>query len=125
MKDSFVKIKNHTIPTLLAISEEEQQVGLMYRKELPPSMSFIYSYPRINKFWMKNTYCPLDIVFCKSGKVVDICKGEPLSTKVVGPDHLTDLIVELPYGTCKSLGVQVGDEVYVPSLEIERSLKDK
>lgn len=123
MKFSFIKIKNHTIPTLLAISDEEQQIGLMYRKELPPSMSFIYNYPKLNKFWMKNTYCALDIVFCKHGKIVDIHKGEPLSTKTIGPDCLTDLIVELPYGTCSSLGVAVGDEVYLPAIEIEKQLK--
>jgi uncharacterized membrane protein (UPF0127 family) len=123
MKSSFVKIKDHTIPTLLAISDEEQQIGLMYRKELPPSMSFIYSYPKVNKFWMKNTYCPLDIIFCKQGRIIDICKGEPLSTRVVGPDDLTDLIIELPYGTCKQLGVAIGDEAYLPSIEIEKQLK--
>lgn len=123
MKSSFVKIKDYTIPTLLAISDEEQQTGLMYRKELPPSMSFIYSTPKLNKFWMKNTYCPLDIVFIKNNKILEIHKGEPMSTKIIGPDTLTDLIVELPYGTCSKLGVSIGDKVYLPAIEIEKELK--
>lgn len=114
MRDSFIIIKDNKIPTLLAISDLEQQIGLMDREDLPPSMSFPYPYAKINKFWMKSTPKPLDIVFCCNGRVVDICKGEPHSTKLIGPDLPTDLVVEFPYGTCNNLKIKAGDEVSLP-----------
>jgi len=97
--------------TLLAISPEEQERGLMFVKWPPPVMSFVYGNPCINKFWMKNCYCPLDIIFCRNGKIINIVKGEPNSTKILGPDEPTDLVVEMPYGTCKINGFDVGCSV--------------
>lgn len=117
MKSSIINIDGNKIPTLLAVTDAEQQIGLMYRKDLPPSMSFVYAAPKINKFWMKSTPCALDIVFCSNGKVIDIYKGEPLSTSIIGPDIPTDLVVELPYGTCKKIGVKAGSIVNVDNIE--------
>lgn len=125
MKSATLIINNNKFSTLLAISDIEQQIGLMHRKELPPSMSFIYGSPRVNKFWMKSTYLPLDIIFCCNGKIVDIHKGEPLSTKLIGSNSLSDLVVELPYGTCNKLGFKPGDEVSIPELEIHNLLSNK
>lgn len=117
MNSSTLNISGNKIPTLLAVSDIEQQTGLMYRTELPPSMSFVYPYPKVNKFWMKSTPCALDIVFCCAGKVTDIYKGEPHSTKALGPDSPTDLVVEFPYGTCQKLGIKPGDPVELPEME--------
>jgi len=116
MNSSTLFVNGNKIPTLLAISDIEQQIGLMNRYELPPSMSFIYSSPKINKFWMKSTPCPLDIVFCCAGRVLEICKGEPYSTKMIGPNLPTDLVVEFPHGTCNRLGIGIGDQISIPEL---------
>lgn len=117
MKSSILKIKGIEIPTILAISELEQQRGLMNCHDLPPSMSFIYKYPKINKFWMHNTPKALDIVFCADGKILSIAKGEPFSTSLIGPEALTNLVVEFPYGTCNNLKISEGDEVYLADLD--------
>ena len=74
---NFIIINNKKFKTVLAISEKEQEQGLMYVDWPPPVMSFIYASPRINKFWMKNTKCPLDIVFCFKNKITNILQGEP------------------------------------------------
>ena len=117
MKQSKLNVKGIEIPTLLAISDIEQQTGLMYKKELPPSMSFVYDNPKINKFWMHNTPKALDIVFCKNGKIISIAKGEPFSTRLIGPDFPTDLVIEFPYGTCSDLQIKEGDEVSLPEIK--------
>jgi uncharacterized membrane protein (UPF0127 family) len=111
MKTSFLKIKGIEIPTLLAISEQEQRIGLMHREKLPPSMSFIYNYPKINKFWMHNTPKALDIVFCLDGKIISIAKGEPFSTTLIGPESLSNLVVEFPYGSCQQMQIKEGDAI--------------
>lgn len=70
-------------------------------------MAFVYSAPQTNRFWMKNTPSPLDIVFCQNGKVAEICFGEPHSTEIIGT-KVSDLVIELPYGTIDSIGLKVG-----------------
>jgi uncharacterized membrane protein (UPF0127 family) len=107
----YINIAGKKVPTKLAITQEEQEVGLMYQKWPPPVMSFIYASPRINKFWMKNTKTPLDIVFCLKNKIVSICSGEPYSTALIGDNRISDLVVEFPAGTCKSFDVKIGDEI--------------
>ncbi len=114
----FLKYKEHKIPTVLAITTAEQQKGLMHEKNLPPAMAFVYTEPRINKFWMSRTPCALDIIFCLNNKIVSICHGEPHSTKLIGGEHLSDLVLEMPLGNSGKLGMRVGEEIameYHPS----------
>lgn len=111
MEQGYIYIHNNVFPTLLAISEEEQSQGLMHQKWPPPVMSFIYSSPRINKFWMKSTPSPLDIIFCHGGRVSEICYGEPHSTSVIGGNFFSDLVVELPRGTAESSQIKIGHSV--------------
>ena len=98
------------LETLVALTDVEQERGLMFRL-VPAVMSFPYEKPAIRKFWMKNTVCPLDIVFCHAGKVVDVYYGQPLSLEHVGPNIMTDLVVELPYGSAEKLGIWCGQSV--------------
>ena len=113
MKSGYFFINENILPCLFAISQEEQTRGLMNVEAPVPNMLFINKIAKINKFWMKDTPSELDIIFCKNGKIVEICRGEPNSTKIVGPDSLTDLVIELPYGTAKSLNISPGDSVGV------------
>lgn len=108
MKQGYIYIHNSVFSTLLAISEEEQAHGLMHQEWPPPIMSFVYTSPRINRFWMKNTPSPLDIIFCHAGKVSEICQGEPYSTAAIGSNLLSDLVIELPLGTAELTQIKIG-----------------
>ncbi len=110
MEQGYIFIHNNIFPTLFAISSEEQSQGLMHQEWPPPVMSFVYDGPRINKFWMKNTPSPLDIIFCHGGRVSEICFGEPYSTSVIGSNLLSDLVIELPHGSAASASIKVGHE---------------
>lgn len=121
----IISIKGQIFPAIVAVTEAEQCKGLMYQKWPPPIMVFPYRRASQRRFWMKNTIAPLDIVFCRGSRVVGIFKGEPFSTKLVGPDEAADLVVELPAGTAASLGLSVGDYVgFSPTeMTIERQQK--
>jgi len=111
MEHGYLYVANNIFPTLLAISEDEQMQGLMGQEWPPPVMSFIYASPRVNRFWMKNTPSPLDIVFSCQGEVTQICIGEPFSTAAVGDYRDSDLIVEFPYGTVDRSKIKIGHQI--------------
>jgi uncharacterized membrane protein (UPF0127 family) len=111
MEKGYLYVADNIFPTLLAISEDEQSQGLMGQEWPPPVMSFIYSSPRVNRFWMKNTPSPLDIVFCCNGEVTQICRGEPFSTMAIGDYKHSDLVVEFPYGTVNSSQIKLGHQI--------------
>lgn len=111
MKQGYVYIYNNIFHTLLALSEKEQEVGLMNIDPPVPNMTFIYAHPKINKFWMKNTKAPLDIIFSYKGEVSQICKGEPYSTSIIGDNKYSDLIIEVPYGTVSLSNIKLGHKI--------------
>lgn len=108
MQKGYVYIGDNVFTTFIAISEKDQQHGLMNVNWPPPVMSFVYASPQINKFWMKNTPSPLDIIFCCNGKVLEIYKGEPYSTSIIGSNKYSDLVIELPFGTTINSGIKLG-----------------
>lgn len=107
----YVKIADHIFPTLLAIDLAEQERGLMGKPWPPPVMTFVYGRPCQNKFWMRNTPSPLDIVFCLNNKITSICSGIPYSLAVIGNDDLSDTVIELPAGTCIAYNITTGNSI--------------
>lgn len=99
-----IYFNNIGLPTVIALTELEQMNGLSYHTIPHPIMSFP-SELAVRKFWMKNTFVPLDIIFCRSGSIVSIEKGIPLSMIKIGPDEPTDLVVELPMGMAADLSL--------------------
>ena len=108
MKEGYIFIDNLVMPALFAISDVEQNQGLMFRKPPVPNMAFLYKFPQVNKFWMKSTPAPLDIIFCHNGKISQICYGEPYSTRIIGNEELSDLVIELPAGTVEKNKIRLG-----------------
>jgi uncharacterized membrane protein (UPF0127 family) len=111
MKEGILLVAQYKAAALVAETYEEQATGLMFRHPPLPCMVFPYKGAAINKFWMKSTKAPLDIVFCFNGKITQICKGEEFSTAMVGDDTFSDLVFEVPYGTCHDAGIKIGDSV--------------
>ena len=119
MNKGVVSIKGQVFPILIAQTEIEQHRGLMFQEWPPPIMAFPYNVATQRRFWMKNTISPLDIIFCRSNRVVGVYKGEPMSTKLIGPDEPSDLVIEVPAGTASRLGLEKGDYVgYSPTKNV-------
>jgi len=111
VKIGFVSINENIFECLIAESFEEQSKGLMYYYPPTPVMAFLYKTASINKFWMKNTYADLDIVFSKNGFINQICHGKPMDLSLIGNDLDSDLVVEFPYGTMNSIKATIGSKI--------------
>jgi uncharacterized membrane protein (UPF0127 family) len=109
--NDYILVNGNKITTKLAITEDEQETGLMGQSWPPPVMSFPFETKAIRKFWMKNTPSPLDIIFCNSGRVLEIHYGEPYSQSFLGPNHPVDLVIEMPRGQAEKLGIAIGVKV--------------
>jgi uncharacterized membrane protein (UPF0127 family) len=97
----------------IARSEAERQRGLMYRQSLEPGrgMIFLWDRPERLKFWMKNTYIPLDMIFIASDKHVVYVEenAEPLTTGTRGPDDAdSQYVLEVPGGWARTHGIERG-----------------
>jgi len=94
--------------------------GLMRRKHLKShhGMLFPFKTPQKTYFWMKNCLLPLDILFIKQGKVVNIaehaqpCLQDPC--QVFASSGMVDTVIELNAGISHTLHLKPGSHINTP-----------
>ena len=105
----------HAFEVEMAITPEEKEHGLMFRKELPAGhgMLFDFQFDQPVAFWMKNTYIPLDMLFIRSdGRILRIAENtEPFSERNIPSGGPVRAVLEVISGTAKKLGIAPGDRV--------------
>jgi uncharacterized protein len=103
------------IKVQVAITEPEQEKGLMYRSELADNvgMIFIYKTPQKMSYWMKNVPIPLSIGFIKAdGTLAEIRFMLPNDTRAVfssGSD--IKFALEMNEGWFERHGVKAGAKI--------------
>lgn len=113
----------------VARTPKEQEIGLMYRKNLPDDRGMLFQFPSAQpvSFWMKNTLIPLDIIFLRKGVVQYIAAGVPPCTAdpcpSYGPRTLIDTVIELRSGRAAELSLKVSDRVTIKFLNSGSSLR--
>lgn len=118
------KLNGHKLYLMFAVTEEEQALGLMFRKSLPfnEGMLFIYDEPQIPVFWMKYTYIPLDLILFDSDlKVIEIIENmEPAKSskniKIYSASKPAQFALELPAGSISRFNIKLGDKLYVKKI---------
>ncbi len=86
-KKKFVKVflpDGFAITAEVAISDEERQLGLMFREKLNPDqgMLFVFKDEDFHFFWMKNMKLSIDILWLdKEKRIVDIERNVPPCNK--------------------------------------------
>lgn len=112
-----IYIKDVKFKVECAITKEEQQKGLMYRKKLDKQEGMLFVYDRYVRipFWMKNTSIPLSIAFISDeGKILDIKDMKPFSQSPVYPQFSYMYALELNKGAFARINANVGDIVIFP-----------
>lgn len=104
---------------------DEMRQGLMYRPTLAPNRGMLFVFPSAQPlvFWMKNCLISLDILYFRQGQLVSVQEQVPPCLPASGepdPDFdgascpkypatgLADTVVELPAGTCETMGCTPG-----------------
>lgn len=102
----------------LAVTAEEREKGLMYRKQVPEGygMLFDFKQEQMVTMWMKNTYVPLDMIFIKDdGRIARIAENtKVLSEDVISSGQPVRAVLEVVAGTARKYGIAAGDKVAYP-----------
>ena len=105
----------HDLNVEMAVTPEQQTVGLMFRKTVPPDggMLFDWGAPRDSTMWMRNTVAPLDMLFIDpDGRIRHIAENTvPESLAMIGSGGAVRATLELAAGAVRRLGIHVGDKI--------------
>jgi uncharacterized protein len=108
----------HVFSVELALTDEERERGLMFRKQLPEGRGMLFDFKREQEvsMWMENTYIPLDMIFIRrDGRIWRIAENtEPLSRAIISSNGPVLAVLEVIGGTAKKLGIAPGDRVGAP-----------
>ena len=103
----------------IADENSERTRGLMAREALGKNegMLFAFDSEQSLNFIMDNTLIPLSIAYIDSGGgIVDIRRMQPLSEDTYPSDEPAMYALEVNQGFFAGRGVEVGDEVDLPSI---------
>ena len=99
----------------LAVTPQEQEQGLMYRRQLADGKGMLFDMgkERPATFWMKNTYVSLDMIFIRAdGTIASIAeRTTPLSEARINSGAPVRGVLEVVAGTAKRYDIAPGDRV--------------
>ncbi len=123
-KENKACYKNHCYVVELAISDEEKMRGLQNRDHLDKDkgMLFALSGKASQKFWMKETLIPLDMLWLDfDGKIIYIehaaapCEKDPCPS--YGPNQSAFYVLEINATQAAAHDMRVGERI---SLELKK-----
>ena len=134
LKTAFVTFPSgKTIRVELALTPQEQQIGLMFRTSLPKDYGMLFVFPERQRlqFWMKNTWTDLDMIFIGEDKrITAIYRNVPRSypetpeAAVARRSAEGRFVLELAAGESAKLRLKKGDKLsFQTDVEIDDARK--
>jgi uncharacterized membrane protein (UPF0127 family) len=117
-KYATVEIGNASVKAEIADTVDKQMKGLMSRDDLKENegMLFIFNDYDYHAIWMMNMKFPIDIIWIKDGKVVDLYRdAQPcgLSCPTYFPKVTDNYILEVKSGFAERHNIGIGDSVKI------------
>ena len=107
-----------TITVEVAKTAQEQARGLGGRSSLPRGGGMLFPFDAAERrtFWMKGMLIPLDILWIREGKIMaidaDVAPPRSHETPAI-VRHVADMVLEVPAGFAREMGISVGQTVRV------------
>ncbi|MBL8349924.1 MAG: DUF192 domain-containing protein [Burkholderiaceae bacterium] len=101
----------HNIRAEVAITPEQRQKGLMYRRDLASHEGMLFVFEDIMKqcFWMKNTPTPLTIAFiADDGSIVNLADMKPFDEDSHCSSKPVRFVLEMNQGWFAKRGIKPG-----------------
>ena len=113
----------HLIDTQVALTPEQRQIGLMFRKEMPQheGMIFVFEQAAQQCFWMKNTLLPLTAAFvADDGTIVNMADMKPQTLDSHCSSQPVRYVLEMNKGWFAKKGIKAGSKLGGPLFEAKR-----
>jgi uncharacterized membrane protein (UPF0127 family) len=116
------RIGEHSLQVEVANTEAAREQGLSNRESLAPDsgMLFVFETPGQYAFWMKDMKFPLDFVWIRDGRVVEVTSNVPVERGVEAaqlknyrPAEEIDSMLELNAGWAAAHSIQVNSPALV------------
>ncbi len=107
-------ISMHRIDTQVAMTPEQRQIGLMWRKSMPvhEGMLFIFEQPSQQCFWMKNTLIPLTAAFLEDdGTIVNMADMKPQTSSPHCSAKPVRYVLEMNVGWFAKKNIKAGAKI--------------
>lgn len=107
----------HNIRAELAITPDQRQKGLMYRRDLAQheGMLFVFEAPSPQCFWMRNTPTPLTIAFvADDGSIVNLADMKPFDDNSHCSARPVRYVLEMNQGWFAKRGIKPGFKLAGP-----------
>ena len=123
--DQLLIVNDHFIDVELAITQEAWRQGLSGRTSLGPEQGMLFDMrsiaPTRPGFWMKDMKFPLDLIWIRNNKIVDITRdvSVPLTADTQLPQYHPsadiDMVLEVNAGWSAAHQTKIGDPVTLVS----------
>lgn len=110
-----------TVRVEIADTADKRRVGLSGKAEMPADQGMLFIFPEEKQyqFWMKGVLLPLDFIFIKDGRVVDLMKNIPIPNQgqkdsdlpIYEPITSVDMLLEVNSGFITQNNIKVADVV--------------
>ena len=113
----------HQIDAQVALSPEQHQIGLMFRKAMPQheGMIFVFDQPTQQCFWMKNTVLPLTAAFvADDGTIVNLADMKPQTLDAHCSDKPVRYVLEMNLGWFAKKGIKAGSKLQGAPFQAQR-----
>ena len=120
---AYIKINDSYITAEIAETPQQRETGLSYRDNLDEKSGMLFVFASYQKpfFWMKDMLFPLDIIWIKDDKIIDIDKNlaipqpeEPLNRlPKYAPSESVNYVLEVNAGFSDTNALSVGDSVSI------------
>jgi uncharacterized protein len=104
----------HQIDAQLALTPQQRQIGLMWRKSMPQheGMLFVFEQPSQQCFWMKNTLLPLTAAFVEDdGTIVNLVDMKPQTTNPHCSAKPVRYVLEMNQGWFAKKNIKAGAKI--------------
>ncbi len=104
----------HRIDAQLALTPEQRQIGLMWRKSMPAheGMLFVFDQPSQQCFWMKNTLLPLTAAFvADDGTIVNLVDMQPQTLNPHCSTKPVRYVLEMNLGWFAKKNIKAGSKI--------------
>jgi hypothetical protein len=117
----YAVINNHSFKLELAITNSQKSKGLAKYEKISNDFGMLFLMGKADyyNFWMKDMKFPIDIIYIKDDKIVDLFKNveNPKSKseipKSVKPKFPADKILEINAGLSNKYNFKKGDSVKI------------